>query len=67
MRWTIKRLDAAIQACEAMLASEEGKGDAEGISFDDLQAASDMLKEQRSYLEAKRNASLRKAGIHANR
>ena len=48
--WTIKRLEAAIQACEAMLSGEEGEGDATDVKFVDLQAAAELLKDDRARL-----------------
>lgn len=45
-RWTIKRIDAAISACTAMLAGEEGEGDFM-CSADDLNAALEILQATR--------------------
>jgi hypothetical protein len=52
--WTRKRINAALQAINAMLAGEEGEGDAEGITFDDLQAAAQRLREERDRLSGDR-------------
>lgn len=53
-RWTEKRLAAAIQAVTAMLAGEEGEGDAEGLTFDDLEGALARLQHEQERLRAKR-------------
>jgi hypothetical protein len=50
-RWTIKRLDAAINALNAMLAGEEGEGDwSPDHSADDLESALKRLQEEREQL-----------------
>ena len=58
--WTLRRLDAVINACAAMLAGEEGEGDAAGHRFEDLQAGFRRLKEERARLTARLTA--RKGG-----
>jgi len=52
MRWTAPRVEAAIAAINAMLAGEEGEGDAEGVSFDDLREARSCLHAERAKLRA---------------
>lgn len=46
-RLTTKAIEALIQAAEAMLAGEEGEGDATGIAHEDLQRGSNWLKNLR--------------------
>jgi hypothetical protein len=51
-RWTIKRLNAVINAVTAMLAGEEGEGDWDPAnSADDLNAGLRRLLEERERLE----------------
>lgn len=49
--WTVKRLNAAINALTAMLAGEEGEGDWDpDHSADDMNAALTRLQEERDRL-----------------
>lgn len=50
MRWTLKRIDAALDAINAMLAGEEGEGDCGDTSFEDLKGARDLLIAMRENL-----------------
>jgi hypothetical protein len=53
-RWTARRLDAAINAVKAMLATEEGEGDWDPAhTADDLEAALARLRWERTRFPAK--------------
>lgn len=51
-RWTLGRVDAALQAVGALLAGEVGEGDSTGLTSDDLEGAHDILVGIRDKLEA---------------
>lgn len=56
-RLTMREINALNSAASAMLAGEEGEGDAQGVSFDDLHSAHDKLidmREQRRATAARR-------------
>lgn len=43
---TKRQIEALISAAEAMLAGEEGAGDAQNVKFDVLRRASNILKDE---------------------
>lgn len=62
-RWTIKRLDAVINAITAMLAGEEGEGDWDPAhSADDMQAGLRRMLEERERLQRAGRERLQRAG-----
>lgn len=52
--WTERRLIAALQAVRAMQAGEEGEGDAEGITFDELRGAEKRLQQELNRLRGRK-------------
>lgn len=58
MKWTPRRFEAAIVAIGAMLAGPEGEGDGAGIRFADLEAARDLLVDERDRAARERAARI---------